>query len=104
MTGQILHKVSTGVGSTATPSGLMKIGGYYPDGLNDPNFTHVFGGDQLGNVWRLDMSQAMAAYPTATTGAPTGMLLATLHDANNRIPAITSTPAATPTATPRIHY
>jgi type IV pilus assembly protein PilY1 len=104
ITGQILHKVSTGVGSTATPSGLMKIGGYYPDGLNDPNFTHVFGGDQLGNVWRLDMSQAMAAYPAVTTGAPTVMRLATLKDASGRIQPITARPAGTHIGTTRIYY
>jgi type IV pilus assembly protein PilY1 len=104
ITGQILHKVSTGVGSTATPSGLMKIGGYYPDGLNDPNFTHVFGGDQLGNVWRLDMSQAMAAYPAVATGAPTVMRLATLKDASGRIQPITARPAGTHIGTTRIYY
>jgi type IV pilus assembly protein PilY1 len=104
MTGQILHKVSTGVGDTTTPSGLMKMGGYYPDGLDDPNFTHVYGGDQLGNVWRLDMAQTMLAYPAVTTGAPAVMRLATLKDAAGRIQPITARPAGTHIGATRIYY
>src|SRR6267154_1119455 len=92
ITGQILHKVGTGVGDTTTPSGLMKIGAYYPTGLDDPNFTHVFGGDQQGNVWRVDVSTfpsdkgvgtVMVPYtgPTAiTTGMPWVGRLAILKD------------------------
>ena len=104
ITGRILHKVSTGVGDATTPSGLMKIGGYYPNGLDDPNFTHVFGGDQLGNVWRLDMSQTMSAYPLVTTGAPFVRLLATLKDAAGRIQPITARPAGTHIGKTRIYY
>jgi type IV pilus assembly protein PilY1 len=104
MTGRILHKVATGVGDTTTPSGLMKVGGYYPDGLDDPNFTHVYGGDQLGNVWRVDMSQTMLAYPAITTGAPVVMRLATLKDAAGRIQPITARPASTHIGTTRIYY
>jgi len=104
ITGQILHKVGTGVGDTTTPSGLMKIGGYYPTGLDDPNFTHVYGGDQFGNVWRMDMSQTMASYPAVATGAPIVMRLATLKDPSGRIQPITARPAATHIGTTRIYY
>jgi type IV pilus assembly protein PilY1 len=104
ITGQILHKVSTGVGDTTTPAGLMKIGAYYPDGIDDPNFTHVFGGDQLGNVWRLDMSQAMASYPSITSGMPFVGLLAQLKDSAGRIQPITARPAGTHIGSTRIYY
>ncbi|MGB5080316.1 MAG: PilC/PilY family type IV pilus protein [Burkholderiales bacterium] len=110
ITGQILHKVQTGdAGTTATPSGLMKIGGYYPTGLDDPNFSHVYGGNQEGQVWRLDMAQPMAAYtgPTSiTSGAPAVKLLATLKDAAGRIQPITARPAGTHIGdhTKRIYY
>jgi type IV pilus assembly protein PilY1 len=80
------------------------MGGYYPDGLDDPNFTHVYGGDQLGNVWRLDMAQTMLAYPAVTTGAPAVMRLATLKDAAGRIQPITARPAGTHIGATRIYY
>ncbi|TMG76823.1 MAG: hypothetical protein E6H75_07600 [Betaproteobacteria bacterium] len=107
ITGQILHKVGTGVGDTTTPSGLMKMGGYYPDGIDDPNFTYVYGGDQLGNVWRLNMSSTMVTYSTPasiTTGAPSVRLLATLKDASGRIQPITARPAGTHIGATRIYY
>jgi len=118
ITGQILHKVGTGVGDTTNPSGLMKIGGYYPAGLQDPNFTHVFGGDQLGNVWRMDVSMfpkdkldpdpsPMVPYtgPTSiTTGMPYVGRLATLKDKNGRIQPITARPAGTHIGLTRIYY
>jgi type IV pilus assembly protein PilY1 len=117
ITGQILHKVGTGVGDTTTPSGLMKIGGYYPKGLFDPSFTHVFGGDQQGNVWRVDVSKfptdklgagsVMVAYtgPAATTtGMPFVGRLATLKDPTGRIQPITARPAGTHIGPIRIYY
>jgi type IV pilus assembly protein PilY1 len=86
ITGALLHKVGTGVGDTTTPSGLMKIGGYYPDGFIDATFTHVYGGDQLGNVWRIDMS----------TSPPALMHLATLKDPTGRAQPLTARPVASP--------
>ncbi|HVQ62127.1 MAG TPA: PilC/PilY family type IV pilus protein, partial [Burkholderiales bacterium] len=98
ITGQILHKVGTGTGDTTTPSGLMKVGAYYPSGLEDPLFTFVYGGDQNGQVWRLDISsttQPMLAYPSVTTGAPWIRLMATLKDGAGRIQPLTAKPAGT---------
>ena len=95
ITGQILHKISNGLGSTTDPSGLMKIGAYYPNGLLDPVFQMVYGGDQKGNVWRLDMRQAMAAYPAVVSGAPFVRLLATFKDGAGRIQPVTARPAGT---------
>jgi len=100
ITGQILHKVGTKSGSPATPSGLMKIGGWYPEGFTDATFTHVYGGDQNGDVWRVDMDQAMVPYATSTdvtTGMPVLMHFATLMDATGtRRQPITARPVATP--------
>jgi len=99
ITGQILHKVATKSGNPATPSGLMKIGGWYPEGFTDATFTHVYGGDQNGDVWRVDMAEAMVSYasPTdVTTGMPVLMHFATLTDATGRRQPITARPVATP--------
>lgn len=54
-TGAIISKISTGVGSAATPSGLAKIAGWN----NEPAGNaagYVYGGDLLGNVWRFDIN------------------------------------------------
>jgi len=102
LSGEILHKIladeGNSVGSTTTPSGLMKIGAYYPSGLDDPLFLYVYGGDQQGNVWRVDLSdptKPMAAYPAVTSGATWVRRLATLKDADGRIQPITARPAGT---------
>jgi type IV pilus assembly protein PilY1 len=55
-TGTILEKVSTGVGSTTTPSGLAQLTGFAINFAVDNTTTLVYGGDLLGNVWRLDMA------------------------------------------------
>jgi len=94
ITGEILNKFGTGVGDAISPSGLMKIGGYYPNGLSDPLFTYVYGGDQEGNVWRLHMSAPV----------PAVRRLAILKDASGRIQPITARPAGTHIGTTRIFY
>lgn len=117
ITGQILNKISTGAGDTTTPSGLMKIGAYYPDGLNDPTFTHVYGGDQQGNVWRLNLSKqpstiatTIPAYPSfiipvADGGTPPFVRrLAKLKDASGRVQPITARPAGTHVGNIHIYY
>jgi type IV pilus assembly protein PilY1 len=105
ITGAILHKIGTGLGSTTDPSGLMKIGAYYPNGLTDPLFQRVYGGDQKGNVWRIDMSAPnMRTYPAVTTAADTNPanqglpivgLVTTFKDPAGRIQPITARPAGT---------
>ena len=105
ITGGILNKIGTGLGSTTDPSGLMKIGAYYPAGLDDPLFDRVYGGDQKGNVWRIDVSAStMQVYPAVTTaadvnpankGRPIVGLVATFKDSAGRIQPITARPAGT---------
>ena len=58
--GQILYKISTGVGDPTAPSGLSKINNYV-DLSNLNNTTRqVYGGDLLGNVWRFDVNDSIA--------------------------------------------
>jgi type IV pilus assembly protein PilY1 len=59
--GKILDKIGTGVGSTTTPSGLVKISAYADNFVVDNTSPYVYGGDLLGNVWRLDLTAAAAA-------------------------------------------
>jgi type IV pilus assembly protein PilY1 len=99
VTGQILHKVSTGSGSTTTPSGLAKVGGWYDKGLADAQFDWMYGGDQNGDIWRVDMSKAMTPYFAPTdVDTTTIMHFATLKDASlpGRLQPITARPVATP--------
>lgn len=58
ISGAILHKKSTGVGDkiTPTPSGLAKIEFYADASERDNTAKFIYGGDLLGNLWRLDMS------------------------------------------------
>jgi len=109
LTGKILNKAGTGVGDTTNPSGLMKMGAYYPDGLRDATFTHIYAGDQLGHLWRLDMGLNLPAYPAVilpSTATKEMLLLATLKDAQGRIQPITARPAGTPMPThdKRVYY
>ncbi|MEW9900150.1 PilC/PilY family type IV pilus protein [Chitinivorax sp. PXF-14] len=62
-TGALLNKVSTGVGSSATPSGLMKITGWVEAPTTNNTVTFIYGGDQLGNLWRFDVSNASTSIP-----------------------------------------
>ncbi len=73
-TGAIISKIYTGVGTTATPSGLAKIAGWN----NEPPgnaVSYVYGGDLLGNVWRFDPNDTTTS---ATIGTGAVMKFATL--------------------------
>ena len=87
ITGELLEKIGTGVGSVASPSGLMKISALFTSANTNPTFQYVYGGDQLGNVWRVDLG----ASPATITK------LATLKDASSpkRAQPITTRPVLT---------
>ncbi|WP_317201040.1 PilC/PilY family type IV pilus protein [Janthinobacterium sp.] len=55
-TGAVLNKVSTGAGSPATPSGLAKITAITLNPAADPLTTYIYGGDNMGQMWRFDMT------------------------------------------------
>ena len=59
-TGAVLKKTPTmaGVspgGTVGTPSGLAKITGINSNPNIDPVLTHIYGGDNLGQMWRFDL-------------------------------------------------
>lgn len=60
-TGEILKKVSTGSGSTTTPSGFAKITAITNDPATDPVITYVYGGDNDGKLWKFDLTDASGA-------------------------------------------
>ncbi|MDC8759982.1 pilus assembly protein [Janthinobacterium fluminis] len=60
-TGTVLKKISTGSGSLATPSGLAKITAITANPASDPVTTYIYGGDNQGQMWRFDLSDASGA-------------------------------------------
>jgi type IV pilus assembly protein PilY1 len=89
-TGAMISKISTGVGSATTPSGLAKIAGFN----NEPPgnaVSYVYGGDLQGDVWRFDINDTTT---TADFGTGAAFKFATLFSdnaASNPQP-ITTTP------------
>jgi type IV pilus assembly protein PilY1 len=58
-TGALLENISTGVGSATTPSGLSKINAWVDDPTNN-TAKRFYGGDMLGNLWRIDTENLVA--------------------------------------------
>ncbi|RYX88340.1 MAG: hypothetical protein EOO28_36420 [Comamonadaceae bacterium] len=77
-TGAVIRKVSTGVGTLASPSGLGRLTGFAPGMPYDNTTTKVYGGDLKGNVWRFNPATGDVAK------------LATLKDGNGDAQPITS--------------
>jgi len=94
ITGAVLNKVSTSVGTVGTPSGLMKNSAFYDSPATDATFRYAYAGDQLGNVMRLDVS----------TNPATVLHMATLKDGSGRAQPITTRPALTHIGTNRVMY
>ncbi|MBL8517331.1 MAG: pyrrolo-quinoline quinone [Betaproteobacteria bacterium] len=82
LTGVVLSKVGTGIGSIASPSGLNKIAAFVDNFANDNTAKYVYGGDLYGNVWKVDL----------TSGAPSATRLARLQDAGSKPQPITAVP------------
>lgn len=78
--------ISTGVGSTGTPSGLARIIAWADDTMNDNTAKQVYGGDMLGNVWRFDVNNTIGA------GGYDAQLLVTLLDSSSNPQPITAKP------------
>jgi Tfp pilus tip-associated adhesin PilY1 len=86
LTGQIIHRLDTGVGTTGTPSNLGQINTYVDDSSINNTALRVYGGDMLGNVWRFDVND---------THAPSGReatLLGTAKDSGGAAQPITVRP------------
>jgi type IV pilus assembly protein PilY1 len=59
--GSLIRSIDTGAGSTATPSGLAHIRAWVDDGDVDNTVQRVYGGDNLGNLWRFDVNDIVGA-------------------------------------------
>src|SRR5262249_42886510 len=105
ITGKILNKVSTNVGSVTSPSGLMKQSAFYGDpskgttAFSDATMRYIYAGDQLGNLWRLDLGLIGSAVcdPPASGSAPCVSHMAQLNDGSSplRVQPITTRPQLT---------
>ncbi|MGA7750555.1 MAG: PilC/PilY family type IV pilus protein, partial [Gallionella sp.] len=78
-TGAIINKISTGVGSAATPSGLAKIAAWNTASSSN-QASYIYGGDLLGNLWRFDINAGAV------------FLMATLENSLGNAQPITTTP------------
>lgn len=89
-TGELIRSISTGEGTTSSPSGLSKISAWanFPDISNTAQ--RVYGGDLNGNVWRFDINGdiPVAANPKVYRA----QRLVTLTDASLNPQPITSRP------------
>ena len=85
-TGAIIRTISTGVGSTTTPSGLAKIRAWVDNATSDNTTLRVYGGDLLGNVWRFDVNGDVGA------AGFDAQLLVTLVDGSGNAQPITAKP------------
>jgi type IV pilus assembly protein PilY1 len=54
--GHIVHRLATGAGTAAAPSGLAKIVAYAINSASDNTALYVYGGDIRGNMWRFDLN------------------------------------------------
>jgi type IV pilus assembly protein PilY1 len=60
--GRLLEKVQVNVGTLAAEAGLAHMAAFVLD-LSDGLADAVYGGDLLGNVWRLDITGTSGSYP-----------------------------------------
>jgi type IV pilus assembly protein PilY1 len=78
--------ISTEVGDSTTPSGLAHIRAWVDDGDVNNSVARIYGGDNLGNLWRFDVNNTVGA-----AGAD-AQLLATLRSPTDTPQPITSRP------------
>jgi type IV pilus assembly protein PilY1 len=83
-TGVLKGKISTGVGSEASPSGLAKVNAFTPES-GDFTADAAYAGDLLGNLWRFDLTDADGAVPAPTK-------IAEFKDSANKPQPITAEP------------
>jgi len=84
-TGTLLSTITTSAGTGANPSGLAQLHGFVKDQTNQ-TVEQIYGGDLLGNVWRIDVS-AVDSYKTAPAE-----LFAQLTDPGGNPQPITTAP------------
>lgn len=94
VTGALIQKLGTGVGSSATPSGFAKLA--TSSGVNgnadiDATAVSVYGGDLVGNLWKVNLTTSAAtisrmAYLTDPAGV--GQPLTTKPEVG-KVPSVT---------------
>jgi type IV pilus assembly protein PilY1 len=94
MTGKILYKIGTGVGSAAAPSGLSKITAWVNNADVDNTTLRVIGVDLVGNVWRFDVNDQTDALgtPVLPPAGREATRIATLKDPSGNPQPITIAP------------
>ena len=75
VTGKIIFRMATGVGSTGSPSGLNHINNWVDNTLADNTTQRMYGVDIIGNVWRFD-----TANNVGTNGLQDTWLIGTAKD------------------------
>lgn len=86
ITGKIIHRISTGVGSSTNPSGLNQLAGWVENAQQNNTITRVYGVDMLGNIWRFDVNDTIAPAGREAT------LVAQVVDPSNTPQPITTRP------------
>ena len=86
VTGQIISRIGTGEGTSASPSGLREINFFVSNIAYDNTAQRVYGGDILGNVWRFDVNDSILPAGLEAT------LIGTTKDAMGTRQPITTRP------------
>jgi type IV pilus assembly protein PilY1 len=86
VTGDILFKLGTGVGTAAKPSGLGKINNWVNDTVTNNYTDRVYGVDLLGNIWRFDVNDSYGA------AGREAQLVATVKDPSGNTQPLTTKP------------
>ena len=58
LTGEVLAEIKTTDGSASAPIGMASLAGFAANIQKDSTATALYGGDELGNVWRFDITGA----------------------------------------------
>ena len=82
-TGTVIKKIDTGEGTKTNPSGLTRLFGYSETAATNNQASTLYGGDLLGNLWRIDISGL-----TSGGGTTPVTKLATLSNGNNQVQPI----------------
>ena len=87
ITGKIIKRILVAPGTPSNPADFAYINAYVENFLQDNTTERIYGGDMLGNVWRVDLTSL-----SSTTGSADVVKLATLLDPSGNPQPITTTP------------
>ncbi len=87
ITGKIIKRILVSPGTPANPADFAYINAYVENFLQDNTTERIYGGDMLGNVWRVDLTSL-----SSTAGSADVVKLATLIDPSGNPQPITTTP------------